>query len=519
MKRTLFAILFQAGLKREEILDLDEREVIRLEKKLKANQELWEGVSPEETERVTEALKRHLPQVKQFYSNELLYELLHGHDIDPYDYAPFFQEGEELERAQAFFTAYFEEEVLEQFKQFLSEERFLTLANWQLIQQLFSVSLRHALKEMLIAHLQLILSVLEEKPRSKQLIKRIPFATNPHFFILLDKIREPEFEEIIASILRFYTENASYTRGRHFTHELLSAIRKYKPEDDERQAIIALIEAFFGGTVRRFYYKIGIIALILGVFFLYALSAFLPKENKAPVAFVPKTSEERKAYAYRQEIRRDELNSYRSYHSYIRTGDSCPGSPVPVNETVEFTTPAEYSRKLTELLSTGENVGKGMTSRIEDSDSNFRIVNNTQEHLFAFIYVSTCKTASWGYLPCEDPGFAYNRVYIAPADTLSIDYRVDSLAFQSGTQLYRIKEGSHYRNTSYEFCPVSKADSLLIFNTLIVPYPHRLLNGFLEFNESKGNYRLSWIGTQGAIFSRASGSYLESGKPSKRGKK
>ena len=517
MQHTLFDILKKAGLSREEILKLDEKELIRVEKKIKAAQQLKAGILPHEAERVLEALKRHLAELKQFYSNEVLYMLFHDISFKERDHFPFFMKGEGLEKMQAFFTAFIEEDLLAHFRALLEKNQFQKLMRWQMAQLLFSAGFRHGFNETIKGKLQLILDILTRKAGNWEFREKIPYAKSKHFYRFLDKIRDPGFDELIRKILSFYAANKDYTKGKDFHDSILVAMYEYKPNDEKLQGYITLTALSAGGSN-----KVGVIAfaVIVGILLVIALCIKMcHKANRLPPgAYVPQTEWDQQRHKMNvrnmlNDLKRKRYNMARTYED-----TACQRAFRNSDDLIRFESAAtgfDYDVSTDVALSTGDETSSGKIEKRRTSDSMFAVLNNTGQPMFIHSYHSYCYYPEWeAYYPCKYP-YAYGRVYVEPGDTLFLDYHLDSFAIQTGTVLYRLSkryEGGTV-NTAYAFCPVTIYDSLLSMATFQVFAHTEIINGIFEISRKKDSYSVEWQGKNYALIYRKNGKYMEKGKP------
>lgn len=517
MQFTLFQILKKAGLTREAILKLDEKELVRVEKKIKAAQQLKGDIMPDQAERAFLALKSHLAEVKQFYSNEVLYMLFHDIPFKERDHFPFFMQGEGLRTIQAFFTDFVEEDLLGHFRYLLEKNEYRKLIHWQMAQLLFSIGFRHSFNEALKGKLQLILDYLSRKPGTWELRQHIPYAKSKYFYRLLDKVSDPGFDEIIRKILSFYVANKEYTKGRDFHDSILVAMYEYKPNDSKFQGYIALTALSAGGSN-----KVGIIAFFCIVGFLLIIALCVKMCHQAnqlpPTAYTPRTE-------WEQQMHESDLRSMRNTikrqrHAIARTysDTACERAFRNADDMIRLESAAtgfDYEVSADVSLATGDMPTGSKVEKRRMSDSMFAFLNNTGQPMFIHSYHSYCYYPDWeGYHPCKYP-YAYGKTYVAPGDTLFLDYHMDSFAIQTGNTLYRLfKTYDHGTvHTAYVFCPVTVSDSVLAMVTFQLFARSEVIGGFVEINRKKDSYQVEWKGKKFALIDKRKGKYLEPGKP------
>ncbi len=526
MPNTLFDILKYAEIKREDFALIDEKEIIRIEKKLKVAQKLNPEISPDEVERALDALKNHPDQLKYFYTDELLYNLFHYIEFKENDFIPFYKREEELISYQTFFSKYLEEDLLEEFKMMVQDESFKDLVRWQKARNLFTISFRHDFHQFLLNRLILIRDTLETKPSSWELSNKISHATSKHFYALLGEEDDQECVKVIHEILKFYKLNSSYTKGRDFTDRILHAMYSYKPNDSALNSYITITSLSYAGSN-----QVGVIAFIV----IFAVVLFSGYAYASWATSGSRKNKDRSDMGYSVDARnmKDRAQRVIQYIEAKNIGDFKKGQSGTIQENQCDNVLKQRFNKLYPMssnpdiapatdLKTGDNayanniqgsvlerliwpIGKGI--------KNIKVYNGTGQQVLVFVYITTCVPDSDDGAHCLKNS-VYNEVFIGAGETLEFDNDFDSLAFRTGSNLYRlaIKAGSKNPKVDYGFCPFAALDSVFYSHTFCTRDINAGLEGMLTLKKTGNAYSVAWKGPKEAIFHRNRNAFLKPGK-------
>jgi hypothetical protein len=517
MSLTIFDILKYADIKREDTPLIDEKEIIRIEKKLKAAQKLNNELSLDAVEKTINALKNNLQEIKVCYSDDLLYHLFHRIKFKENDFLTiYYLKDEAFINMQSFLNKYVEEDLLAELKALFNQNKFKMLLKWQQINNLLPLSFKINFHLFLKDKLIYIHEILKKRPNNWVLHSKIPYAKKGDFYKLLNEREDIECDKIIYGILGFYSQNKNYTVGRDFTDALLHAMYKYKPTDIRLQSSILATSYNYAGSNRVAAIAI---ACILGFCFLIILIFYLSSPasfSKTPRKYVTPQDE-----FFREHDKRNFKNHviHRKKESRVYQGENCDsmilgprifGQHEPRLQKKSF----DISTKID--LKTGANLYKnGMFDwTIVGSDSNVFIHNNTKQHVLIWVYISTCYyKEQQHFYPCEYP-FAFNKVYVKPGEALPLHYNFDSLAIQTGTQLLQLQRNNvDYKPMQYRFCPVTELDSMLQNTIFVNRFPKDAINGIIKLDQSPKNYAVTWKGMENTIFIDNEGNYLKPNEP------
>lgn len=526
MHNNLFDILKYAEIKREDVQSIDEKEIIRIEKKLRTAEKLHEEVSRDEVERTLEALKNHLYFVKSIYADELLYKLFHGIRFEDRDFVPFYKREEELAGFQAFFSLYLEEDLLAEFKEMVMNEEFATLVFWQKARNLFSISFRHQFHQFLMNRLMIIKDTLVKRPSSWELSNKISYATSKHFYALLGEEDDVECDKLINEILNFYKLNSGYTKGRDFTDRIIHAMYHYKPNDSLWTTKLMMTGLTYAGSNR-----VGVIAFFViaavSIFIVYGLASWTSsgsnKNRKTGNYGYSVDEREMKDRAQKvvQYIQSRNINDFKKMHSGTIEIGQCDNI---LKERFSKLNGGGFDFVIAPAigLRTGENLyvnppaGNNFDQlrwSVRKGIKNIKVFNATGQQVLLFVYVTNCVPDRNDPAHCLK-NTAYNEVYIAAGDTLEFDNDFDSLSFRTGAALYKlgVQKGKANSKADYSFCPFTSLDSVLYKHTFCSRDINAGLEGMLTLKKIEGAYSVTWKGAKEAIFHRNMNAFLKPGK-------
>jgi hypothetical protein len=99
-----FRVLEELGINRENISELDEKAIIRIEKKLKARSKMSGAYENQANENILSAIKKHHRAIECFYTDDMLYHLSQGKKFNDNQFIAFYPvDKEDLERVKLFF--------------------------------------------------------------------------------------------------------------------------------------------------------------------------------------------------------------------------------------------------------------------------------------------------------------------------------------------------------------------------------------------------------------------------------
>jgi hypothetical protein len=514
MQYNIFDILNYAGLKREEVENLDAAGIIRIEKKLKAAQKSNPAISADAVEKTLSALKTHPEQLKYCYSDNLLYHLFHRKSFKNLVSALQYMDGEPLEKMQEFSSLYLEDDLFVEFQELFKGGSLKELARWVKARNLFSYGFRQKFHSFLAERLKLIKEALELKPGSSTLRSKVPWSTSPHFYTLLGAEDDHESNRIVSEILRFYSQNKEYTKNRDYTDRMLVAMYAYKPDDADFQARVSLTGLTSAGSYVVAFKAAGVIILVVCIIM---FSLFKCMESEGPPA--------RHVAVDPLELRMQgmaltRLGNMLKDQARTQKDGNCENAFRRSDELINFESAAmksfDYQISDTTGLKTGDNVVKygKYAWDVKTGDHNVSVKNTMSQDVLLTVFVSTCYFKKYNaYFPCEQR-IAYNKLYIAAGEALLLDHRFDSLAVQTGARLLKAEKTTSQNISlkTFAFCPSSPLDSILYSHGFVNYRSLQSTGGELIIGRSGNEFSVIWNGKPNTMYSSRTREYLQKGK-------
>lgn len=264
---SFFKSLENIGIRRKDLQQISNQNLIRIEKKLIAERKLNDTVSKNETEQILLILKEYQTEIRAISYYECLYSILTNRTPAHMDSLRFHTNDEVL-RIRDLLTGHFKEDLLNyiainfkenkwnnlrillEFRIFLSEE---------IIQQLI-IRMQNKLDESL--------AVLNQMPAHSVLRRKVGYLRKKEIYLLMNEIHLTYFSPYIKLFLDFFLLHKKYTAGTPFFDYFLNRMLTYNIADQPMQQRIVGAMLKQGGQVRFVYIAYGLIAVILLCFYL-----------------------------------------------------------------------------------------------------------------------------------------------------------------------------------------------------------------------------------------------------------
>lgn len=509
----LFQLFNAAGIERSHFFVDDEPSKIRIEKLLISAQRLDDRFGKNDLELALQALHEQYEALSQFYLIPALHKVFTTEGYKVKDVPNFYPKTHELKKTlHHFFATYLESEIFEGIKNDVYNNEYKAIAKWKPVSQVFPLSFHYQVASILLEKVNAFLNILPQKLYSFP--KEFKYVKTVSFYKALEVFSTPELDEAILNILRFYNNNAEYTKGNDFLDSVLVSIAWYKPNDSKFQLLVFSIAEKAGGS-----YKVAFIAgaIIVGLMLLivvYYKATYVPP---VPRPYEPKNEMEAVFYEQQYKQAAQILSILKYGQSNTVWGDSCFAY-------------ARYSSKLSFLqarmagtapteIHTDFKLANGLqisdlaySTNLVAMDSTVSFVNAMGQPAIVTVFVSRCYyPKNKGYYPCRSK-YGVNRVYIDPHDTVKLDYKFDSLYVQTGERFYEAVWPGMNRTPSYLFCPVNANDSLLLRSTFFNKRPYDALSGVFVLNKVNEAYHFTWNGPKNTIIDKRRMVYLNNGQ-------
>ena len=281
-----FRILEELGINRENIGDLDEKGIIRLEKKLKARSKMSGAYENQANENILTAIKKHHRAIVCFYTDDMLYHLSQGLKFKGTEFISFYPvDKEDLERVKLFFDECLADDFLEQVQRSFLSNQIVEVFKWHLTEQIFSASFKQRLSQLLKAKFEYIIETFKQMPSDDLLKQRINYARNKYFYRLLSFYKDEELNKLVFDLLSFYNNHSYFTKGHDFADSVLLHLNEYDRDDFVLGLNIMATTMNAGGSYKVMMIAILVlIVIILGpiVYLFSTIKPSLPKPFKMP---------------------------------------------------------------------------------------------------------------------------------------------------------------------------------------------------------------------------------------------
>lgn len=511
-----FRILEELGINRENISDLDEKAIIRLEKKLKARSKMSGAYENQANENILSAIKKHHKAIVCFYTDEMLYHLSQGKKFNDNQFISFYPvDKEDLERVKLFFEECLADDFLDQVQKSFASNKIVEIYKWHLTEQIFSASVKQRLSQLLKAKFEYIIETFKQMPTDPVLEQRIKYAKNRHFYMVLSFYKDEELSTFIFKLLEFYNQHSYYTKGQDFADSVLFHIHEYDRDDFVLGVNVMATTMNAGGS-----YKVMMIAIlvILGIIFgpiIYLASTHKPS---LPKPFQMPTEE---GFGFGRDIEnqfkanRNVVNSSIAYN-YVSNTDSL----VIKSESSRMAQLAGYKFKLDSVipLKTGDYLIKAQkgsfNQELPQTPEKFYFVNRTSNHVFLLLYFNQCMFKEFDVLhPCPYP-FAWNEMYVKPHDYVALSANVlDYFSIQTGKNLVLLSRTMEQLEDEPEryflWVKANKVDTFLYRQNFVNVNAQNTQGGRFVLSASNNKYQINWIGKEKAIFHKEEKEYLK----------
>ncbi len=513
-----FRVLEELGINKNTIQDLDERGIIRIEKKLKARSKILGAYENQSNENLLLAIKKHHSAIICFFTDDMLYHLSQGKKFKEDSFIGFYpRDKSDLDKVRLFFDECLADDFLDKVQRSFQTNQIIELFKWHLTNQIFSASFNQKLASVLKTKLAYVIETLKQKPDSSVLKKRILYAKNKYFYKTLSYYKDDELTGLVYELMDFYNHNSSYTKGMDFADSLLLHLNEYDRNDIRLSLNIMSTTMNAGGS-----YKVMVIALlvIFSIVFgpiIYMIATFkpsLPKPYVMPTDFLEQRQATQQIYANRA------VAKSRIQFNYSNNIDSI----IPHAEGGKIVQLAGYKFKLDSAnsLKTGTYLQKELRGSFNQilplTNEQFYFVNNSANPVILLLYFNQCHFKEYDVLhPCPYP-FAWNEMYVKGFDSVALSASVlDYFSIQTGKNLVILTRSferiDDYSDHYYLWIQPNKADTMLYKQNFVNTNVQHTNGGRLVLTSMNNSYQLNWIGKKKAILHKEKNEYLKPNTP------
>jgi len=499
-----FKALAAIGIGRDELADVSNESLIRIEKKLIAEQKLNNSISKNDVETVLRVLKDYPDVLKEVARYNCFYGILTGYDAEYIDtlahYSP-----EQADRIKLVVSNYFNDEIIEYINVNLAQN------NWNNIRVLlhyrifFNNDIIKVLTTRLEAKMEFGITTLQQGGAYINFIKKIDYIGDKEFYFTLGDVDKRHFLRLIVTMIDLINLSPAYLSDRKFFPQVKQAMQWYDTSNTvlvKKLGLQKIQQHVATGrsrgqvsTARTFYF------IIVVMIVTYNLSRSCNNQTSYNPTFVTATSPWSNIYDSEagehidsvRQIQRDKMEDFAEARLY------------PVNYPVDT-----LKAGLVKINKYGNpfalDIFSGSYNYVKNRVPRIAIVNNTHKECVVIAYFRERFDVSLN---------AYTRIdnvnsidiyafYIPPHDSINVDKKMELLRFYMGQKLAAFNT---YRQHVYpdsldaKFSKFTPADSMLFSkaffgeDALVNKHARTKKLSLLTISQpSQTSYLLSWTG-------------------------
>jgi hypothetical protein len=490
-----FRQLEQIGIYRDNLKNISEEDIIKIEKKLIAESRLNASLTKNDIDLILKILKTYLYEIEKIaLMYPVLYGILSGNQPEYIDKTKFHTKEQEV-RIRQLLSGYFQESIFNYIFSNVQNNQWNNLLNLLYYREFLSLEIIQYLVQLLQSKIDSIVTILTNLPSHYVLHSKLKYLKRKPFYELLGQADADYFKPFAYTILKFIPANKAYTDGTRFFDNVLLNLRYIDSFDGSLERSIHMVYMKYGGQKAFVYYGVGVIILILISFILF-LNSTLPDKNLPK----PRTnfwSGDRNYVlgerGYRMEEQKIQLLNFEEAREHPINYPSLKGS----NDT-------SYISKYEHPFEIG--IFEKHYGYIKKGKKNLNIFNDTNKDCFVLaFYRRVFDTGTKEYINSRDLNSIY-ALYIPRRDSIKIDFEMFKLQFYLGNKL---KKFNNYRayvypdSNDFKFSITSSLDSVLLKTSFLFDDTSnsKRKNQTLRLIQSADEYNIAWNGNM-TIYTR-----------------
>jgi hypothetical protein len=484
---SFFKSLTSIGFTRTELANINEDDLIRLEKRLLAGHRLEGIVSKNDIDQILTVIRKYPDVLRILAGYECFYGILTGYETEQLDVVKKYHK-ETQARIQFVIAEYFQDEI------FQYMHRAVTSNNWNDTRVLlhyrsfFNNTIVKIILGRFDAKLAAALGLLATKPDHKILNEQFAFLTDPDFYLTLDQADNRHFTGHINSLIEFVTTGGKYTYRKPFFKNVLTAMSYYdKGNYALNWRITKTFYEYGRNPNKRYAITAGIVFLLI---FLLARACSGPNNYQARQnRWAPGTESVLGDQLYQTEQRHVDMKNFVEARMYPLN--------YPVNSWNTENLLYKYGNPFDLPLFSSD------FKSIKHSDKKaINIFNNTLNGCIAILYFNNLYSGNsirYHILDRDAPS-GIHALYIPPHDSISVDFDMYLMRFYMGK---RPAKFNAYRRFVYpdsvdtKFSKFTPTDSLLFSKGIVFNRDDAYKEPSQNLIISQPNattYKLSWTG-------------------------
>jgi len=498
-----FRQLEQIGIDRDNLKNISEEDIIKIEKKLIAESRLNASLTKNDIDLILKILKTHLYEIEKIVlMYPVLYGILSGNQPEYIDKTKFHSKEQEIKIRQLL-SDYFQESIFNYIFSNIQNNKWDNLLNLLYYREFLSLEIIQYLVQLLQSKIDSIFAILTNLPSHYVLHSKLKYLKRKQFYELLGQADADYFKPFAYAILKFIPANNGYTDGTRFFDNVLLNLRYIDSFDGTLERSIHKVYMTYGGQKAFVYYGVGVIILIVISFFLF-LKGRLPDPN-LPKPRTNHWADYRDSAlgnrAYLKEEQQIQLLNFEEAREHPINNPSVSRSKDTCHVT-KYEHPFEIG------------IFEKHYRDIKKAKKNLNIFNDTNKDCFVLaFYRRAFDSSTREYINSRDPNLIY-ALYIPRRDSIKIDFEMFKIQFYLGNKLRKFNSYRAYvypDSNDFKFSITSSLDSVLLKTSFLIDDTSNLKrkNQTLRLIQSANEYNIAWNGNT-TIYTREK-SDLDSG--------
>lgn len=473
-----FKSLENIGIDRNQLQNISDEDIIRIEKKLIADRNLNNSLSKDDIEKILFILKHYRAEIRAITFYEHLYCFLRGIPAN-YEDSLRFHTKEEVLRIRELISIHFKAELIGYIVRDFRENNFDNLRKLLKYPDFLNKELEEFIILKMEDKLEEGFTVLEQMPPRNVLTKKVGFLRKEAFYILMYEIHPSHFTPYVYRFLKFIVDHEKYTARTPFFDDLLTYLTRYGYGNSRVINDISVVMRSHGGQDRFIYFS------VLFMFVVVCLFAFwISNREKNSISPTDQQHLDMMAFVEARVF---------------------PVQQSKATDRLPFIETEKYSNPFNSALFKGNS---SAIKQMGETGAQLRIFNKTQNECIVLAYYDD------HYLPkkmdyVKRVGYELPEIYalyIPEYESIEVDFHMSVLRLYMGKKL---KEFNTYHDDVYpdsmdrKFSEFNKIDSTLF------RYGLRFMKELGEVRRTQKlvisqpdpkHYQLDWIGNSTVVY-------------------
>ena len=481
-----FKSLASVGVTRTELQNINEENLIRIEKRLLAEHRLNDIVTKNDIDQILTVVRKFPDVIRIIAGYDCFYGILAGYDAERLDRIERYDK-ETMERIRFVIAEHLQDEIY----QYIN--RAVNTNNWNDARVLlhyrtfFTPAIFNIILARFDSKIAGAMGLMNTKPEHLVLEGRVSFLLDIDFFLTLTEVDNRHFIDAVNAIIEFVTTNGAYTYRKPFFRKLLIAMSNYDPGNYILNRRIRQTFFEYGRNPNKRYGIVAGIVLLLLFLLIRACSgptAYQSRQNR----WKPESESSLGDRPYQSEQMHIDMQNFVEARLYPLN--------YPVNSWNKETLLYKYRNPFDADIFSGD------FQSIKNSDQKqIHIFNNTLSGCVAILYFDKYNGYNNRYASIDrDNPTTIHALYIPPHDSISVDFNMYLMRFYMGKRPARFNAYRHYvypDSVDTKFSKFTSVDSLLFSRAIV--FSKRDDNkepsqNLVIAQPNATTYKLSWTG-------------------------